>query len=360
MTGPTIFDPLTLDRARCRWEEFAHLLTPVEEHDGLWLKRDDAYAPLGYGGINGGKVRQLVWVVYEYLFGRLALFGASEREQPPAGLIFAGSVKSPNLGRVAAVGRHYGIPVHLVIASELRTALRHENVKIAANLGAVFHRAPAPYNPVLQKVAAQLGQQYPGHYVVEYGLSVEGDQERLTSFYRFCGEQVANLPKDTEQIIAPFGSGNTALAILVGLLKHPLPRLRRILLLGIGPCRLSYLEVRLKLLARTLGEGVRQFRREYPDAEGLAASLNRNPDATGFTVECWNLFTRGFTDYQAEVPDHWGGVAMHPTYEGKMVSYLRQHAPDELRAGRTVFWIVGSEPRWAAMAPHVRDLLEAV
>ena len=34
-------------------------LTPVENIGGMWWKREDKFAPLGYGGINGSKLRQL-------------------------------------------------------------------------------------------------------------------------------------------------------------------------------------------------------------------------------------------------------------------------------------------------------------
>lgn len=38
-------------------------LTPVQEVDGLRIKRDDLYAPFGPGEVNGGKLRQCVMLV---------------------------------------------------------------------------------------------------------------------------------------------------------------------------------------------------------------------------------------------------------------------------------------------------------
>ena len=38
-------------------------LTPVQEVDGLHIKRDDLYAPFGPGEVNGGKLRQCVMLV---------------------------------------------------------------------------------------------------------------------------------------------------------------------------------------------------------------------------------------------------------------------------------------------------------
>lgn len=33
-------------------------LTPVENHNGLYIKRDDLYKPFGDNTVNGGKLRQ--------------------------------------------------------------------------------------------------------------------------------------------------------------------------------------------------------------------------------------------------------------------------------------------------------------
>ena len=42
-------------------------LTPVQEVDGLRIKRDDLYAPFGPGEVNGGKLRQCVMLVNSIL-----------------------------------------------------------------------------------------------------------------------------------------------------------------------------------------------------------------------------------------------------------------------------------------------------
>ena len=38
--------------------EYDEGLTPVEEYDGIFYKRDDLYAPYGENFVTGGKIRQ--------------------------------------------------------------------------------------------------------------------------------------------------------------------------------------------------------------------------------------------------------------------------------------------------------------
>ena len=58
----SIFKTLSTDRKVVKWEDYLRHLTPVENHQGVWFKREDYFAPLGYGGPNGSKMRQLIWL----------------------------------------------------------------------------------------------------------------------------------------------------------------------------------------------------------------------------------------------------------------------------------------------------------
>ena len=48
----TIFDVQSLDRKNVRWEDYLYRQTPVEHIGGIYFKREDKFAPLGYGSIN--------------------------------------------------------------------------------------------------------------------------------------------------------------------------------------------------------------------------------------------------------------------------------------------------------------------
>ena len=49
----TVFPELALDRSVVKWEQHLGTHTPWENRKGVWFKRDDYFAPLGYSGPNG-------------------------------------------------------------------------------------------------------------------------------------------------------------------------------------------------------------------------------------------------------------------------------------------------------------------
>jgi len=328
------------------WESYLHELTPVHQVGALRFKRDDYFAPLGYGGINGAKVRQIIWLVRDYL-------EANKGKQ--VGLLLAGSVKSPQLGRISTVARYMGIPALLVIGSSPNTAVKNnENVKIAVGMGARFFKAPAPYNPVLQSTARKLKAepQFRDYYLIEYGLSVDGSTERIESFYRFCAEQVQSIPEDVETLFIPAGSCNTTISLLYGISLYRPKSLKKIVLFGIGPPRVEWFEERLKLLEAHTGKPLASlFAREYPHHPELALRYNQSSGA--YQLMHYDLHSTGFASYDDEMPERVGDIDLHPTYEGKMWAYMRQYPQlfqKHLQDGKTLFWIVGSAPKWSTMA----------
>ena len=72
-------------------------LTPVQEVDGLHIKRDDLYAPFGPGEVNGGKLRQCVMLV-------------NSVKKDYKSLLTYCSIHSPQAPITAAVARANGMP----------------------------------------------------------------------------------------------------------------------------------------------------------------------------------------------------------------------------------------------------------
>ena len=70
------------------------MLTPVEEYDGIYYKRDDLFCP--WGDVNGGKVRQAI-----------ELF-ATDEIQSSSGVIASVSVHSPTGPVISRVAEKYG------------------------------------------------------------------------------------------------------------------------------------------------------------------------------------------------------------------------------------------------------------
>ena len=311
----TVFPELTLDRERVRWEEHLGTLTPWENRAGVWFKREDYFAPLGYGGPNGSKMRQLIWYINRYREGK-------------SHIVTGASVQSPQLSMSAIVGAHYGLRSRQVVYSKPSTVLTHENPRIAAGFGAVFEYASGPYNPILQRRVADLTQ--PKSLVVEYGITVPHERypaDDVRKFHEVGANQVRNLPPEVQRLIVPAGSCNSLTSVLLGLSRDS-GNVRELFTLGIGPSKQDWMRARLKIM------GV-------------------DPDRLPFRWRHHSLHDSGFSSYSDKFKgENWHGIEFHPTYEGKMVRWLKANdmlfeCPDD----RTGFWIVGSAPSTQVIEP---------
>jgi 1-aminocyclopropane-1-carboxylate deaminase/D-cysteine desulfhydrase-like pyridoxal-dependent ACC family enzyme len=298
--------------------------TPAANIDGRWYKREDLFAPLGPQGVNGSKLRQLI-----YLIGTAVENGATE-------IVTAASVRSPQLSMTAIVGAAFGLPVHIILgATKPETSMKYPNVRIAALADAVFHYVKVGYNPFLQARAREMRDARPGSYLVNYGITTEGaaTPEEVEAFHKVGATQTLNLP-DVETLVLPCGSANTTVSVLYGLnCLRPLGNLKKVVLVGIGPNREEWVSNRLKAIGTVVGEEL------------------TNP----FELELFDLHSSGVVRYEEVVPWSADGIVFHPTYEGKVMRWLdspegRQAVPGwQQRNNSTCVWIVGSAPNPEAM-----------
>ena len=327
----TIFKTLGLSRDVVQWESHIDDQTPFQQGaSGLWYKREDLWAPLGAGGINGFKVRQGVWLIRRALSGGRC-----------AGLIFAGSVKSTQHAMVATVARHFGLPsVHVLGATTPETCIRQETVAIAVAMGAELDIIPVAYNPALQKRARELESQRCGYYRVEYGVGLEHtifNTDAVEAYHSIGAAQVRDLPSGVTDIVIPAGSCHAATSVILGLshAKHS----ATVHLVGLGPYRGEWLTRRLGILGLT-----------------LLLDEHRSGSVTGPSwrtrVVYYDLIGQGYVSYQDRWPETFDGIEFHPTYEAKIVRWLRERA-QSLVSPSTLMWVVGSEPKLEAMAKWV-------
>ena len=303
----SIFPSLSMDREVIRWEDHLADLTPFENHNGVWFKREDKFAPLGYGGPNGSKMRQLVWLMNRNRAGKThVLTGAS--------------VMSPQISMSTIVGAHYGLPTRVIVgATKPETIFNHPNPAIAKMFGAKFEFMPVGYNPYLQKQVAELAR--PDSLVVEYGITLQHDAHPAVDVHKFHllgGYQVTNLPPEVETLIVPAGSCNSLTSVLVGLNKDS-GNLKKLFTLGIGPDKTKWVKERMDYMGETT---------EF-DFEWEHYSLHDNKYAA-------------YSDsFKGETFD---GIDFHPTYEAKMIRWLNEFRPMP-QDDTTAFWIVGSAPK---------------
>lgn len=349
----TIFPVLSLDRSRVRWDDYLTALTPVEERGGVLYKREDYFAPLGYGGINGSKLRQLLYLVARYE----AESDAAALPRKYRGVLTGASVLSPQLSMAALVARHYQLPSTMVVgATNPKSCVKHENVAIAALAGAQFIFAPVAYNPALQRTVAELHalEKYRRGYRLCYGIttpeaSTPGD---VYAFHAVGALQTANIPPGARTLVMTAGSCNSCVSVLFGLATRR-TNIERVVLLGIGPTRLAFIEERLRLIEKAgfdspLRSLYRRLYHQHPQLEAEHQSDGR------ILLEHYDLHTTKFAAYSDRMPWSQDGIDFHPTYEGKAMTWL--HADKSggewligSRDESVLFWIVGSAPSRAAM-----------
>lgn len=301
----TIFPELSMDRSKVRWEEHLDVLTPWENHSGIWFKMEQEFAPLGYGGPNGSKMRQLIWYVNRFRGGKTHI-------------VTGASIQSPQLSMSAIVGSHYRLPSTQVVYSRPHSLMGHINPRIAAGFGAAFDYAKGPYNPIIQSRVRELTQ--PDSLVVEYGITLPKERfspDEVLAFHDVGARQVVGLPAELRTLIVPAGSCNTLASVVLGLTRDR-GNLERLYTIGIGPDkrqwlvdRLNYAGVDLKLLK-------------------------------GLKWRHHSLHDSGYSKYSDQFKGEvWDGIEFHETYESKLWRYLREREP-LAQDDTTGLWIVGS------------------
>jgi 1-aminocyclopropane-1-carboxylate deaminase/D-cysteine desulfhydrase-like pyridoxal-dependent ACC family enzyme len=309
----SIFPALSLDRDVVKWENHLGDLTPWENHKGLWFKREDYFAPLGYGGPNGSKMRQLTWYVNRFRQGKTHI-------------VTGASIQSPQLSMTAIVGAHYHLKAREIVYSKPHTVLKHDNPRIAAGFGAVFDYANGPYNPILQKMVSDLTQ--PKSLVVEYGITVPHEKypaDDVRKFHEVGAHQVSNMPDTVTRLVMPAGSCNSLTSVLLGLSRDS-KNLDELFTVGIGPDKRSWVRERLKV---------------------MGVDVERLP----FKWSHFSLHDTGYSKYSDHFTgETFDGIKFHPTYEAKMWRWLTHN--DKLDYDdTTAFWIVGSAPNIKVVEP---------
>lgn len=167
-------------------------LTPWQEHQGVWVKRDDLFS---IAGVQGGKVRTC-W--------QLATAGQAAGADT---LVTAGSRSSPQVNIVAQIGKHLGMAT---IAYTPQGVLGDE--LIAAQLaGCEIIQVQAGYNSVI-RARARDHAAAAGHHVthIPFGMECREAVEATAS-------QVPGMPPGLPTLWVPVGSGMSLAGILEGI-----------------------------------------------------------------------------------------------------------------------------------------------
>lgn len=167
------------------------MLTPIQEHAGHPVKRDDLF---GVAGVFGGKVRT-----------------CQALAQGAPGLVTAGARHSPQISIVARVAEHMGIPAWCYTATGPCTA----EIEDAEAHGAGVYRVKPGYNSVIaaraREAAADLGWAHVP-FGMEHPMAVEQTRSQVANVVSYLQAH-----PDTRRIVVPVGSGMSLAGILHGL-----------------------------------------------------------------------------------------------------------------------------------------------
>lgn len=273
-------------------------LTPVQEVNGLLIKRDDLYTPMGAGEVNGGKLRQCMMLTDSVLAvdnGVSCLFTYC-------------SIHSPQAPITAASARLHGLSCYIVYGgAKVENIKKSPMPRLAMKYGAnILIGARSGRHTILHARTRELAKNKHG-FIVQYGINLNGYGDVLLNA---VAAQCKNLPDNIENLVMTCGSGITSSGVMIGLHKYN-KNVRNIHLVATAPDRRTFIHQTL---------------------------ANYGADREFFYHDLFH--TKGF-QYEKGARAVWGGIRLHPNYEAKTMQWLAQSG---LKLTDTLFWIVGAEP----------------
>lgn len=180
-------------------------ITPVEEYNGVYYKRDDLFRPFDPEPLNGGKVRQCLTLIESNL--------ETIRTKYNNTVATITSINSPQGIIISRVCQEFGIRCIIGVGGR---GLNNNKIcdEIRKNEGEIITLSGIAYDNVLYSKLMELNKIRP-FFVIKFGINVE----ESTEIRDYIANQVVNIPDDIINIIIPTGSGICAGSILYGMKK---------------------------------------------------------------------------------------------------------------------------------------------
>lgn len=274
-------------------------LTPIQKAEsGLLVKRDDLFQPFGLGRVNGGKLRQAMWMLCT---------------DKPKGVITGSSLGSPQNLIVSCVANYLKIPCVTIYGGVNKESLNEPIPTLCRKYGAEIEIAKSGRHNVIYHLANKIAKER-NYKIVEYGMN---SNENIEAFYDANANQVQNIPDELDNLVVTCGSGITSTGIIYGIAKYN-KRVKNLILVGTAPNRESKIQERLKIL-------------------GL-------PPATFQYVDLFSQ--KGFSYDKREhsiIRFKNQALKLHPNYEAKVNNWINHNIDPNKE--KTLLWIVGVEPK---------------
>ena len=198
------------------------MLTPVEDHGGIYYKRDDMFCP--YGDVNGGKVRQTRLLFSKYVC-------------PPGGwrgVVAAVSVHSPTGPVISRVAKHFNTPCIIAVGGTTPENLdKLPMMKLTKHFGAEV-RIVAGHG-MKNAITARVNEicKETGYHNIDFSHHIYNDADLM---FNTNGDQVENIPDELDVLVMSLGVGIQFACVLKGLKEYN-KKVKRIIGVQVGPDR---------------------------------------------------------------------------------------------------------------------------
>ena len=272
-------------------------LTPVENHQGLYIKRDDLYKPFGDNTVNGGKLRQCYKLVESI-------------KDKYDGVISCCSIHSPQAPITSAVANHFGLKAIICYGAtnerrlqelEMPKLARYYNAELRILLSSGIHK-------ILYNKARHIAQEE-NLFVIDYGFNIVDYPDIMFSA---ISRQVENIPDELDNLVITCGSGITTTGVLLGLVKYN-KKVKNIYLVATAPDRQKLINENLSL-------------------NNIVMEYN-----------IIDLFHQKGFKYEDKLYKSFDGIDFHPNYEAKTFNWLENNI--DYKKEKTLLWVVGAEPK---------------
>lgn len=272
-------------------------LTPVENHKGLYIKRDDLYKPFGDNTVNGGKLRQCYKLVESI-------------KDKYDGVISCCSIYSPQAPITSAVANYFGLKAVICYGATNESRLQElEMPRLARQYNADLRIiSTSGIHKILYNNARKIAQEE-NLFVVDYGFNIIDYPDIMFSA---ISRQVENIPNELDNLVITCGSGITTTGVLLGLAKYR-KKVKNIYLVATAPNRQKLINKNLSL---------NNMYREYTIID---------------------LFHQKGFKYEDKLYKSFDGIDFHPNYEAKTFNWLENNI--DYKKEKTLLWVVGAEPK---------------
>lgn len=273
-------------------------LTPVQIVNGIYVKREDLFAPFGIGDVNGGKLRQC-WLLVEPIKDKYN------------GVITCCSIYSPQGPISSAVAEHFGLTCDLYYGATSEEKISTLPMpQLARKHNAVISIHPKHFRHINLYSLARKNAEVENKFIIEYGFNLDNNPDAILGA---VSNQVQNIPDELDALIVTCGSGITSRGILIGIKKFN-KRIKKVYFVATAPSR-----------QKSIDQTISEF----------------NID---IEYEIIDLFHRPGFVYEQEKHAKLGDIILHPNYEAKSYLWYVNESNLMNKDKKVLFWIVGSKP----------------